>query len=251
MPQSNRESISHGDQWDKKVGLLRRYGVSNVWVNYSEQFQNHRYQNLDLNGDQWRAPEYFSKLLWKVQSENEEINVWQATSIRKIEENLTQDSIDQLINNWGISIIHGYYSSISNANSEYLNFESENIVISPYFNSILSYLRKREEEGLLWNTTVHEFFRFQSLINSTHITWVGDEIEILLNKKIETNFDRMQVILTFPLKWIIDYPDYFESWKRKVVGRGLIHEDITLPGVGDSLFVKIDISSSHDPMVVF
>ena len=149
--------------------------------------------------------------------------------------------IDKLISNWGVTVLHGYFSSGGNVpNSQFVNNDGATWVVDPEFNKRLEYLSLKGKESLLWNTTVTDFFRYQDYINSLRIKWGTDSVVIKQNAS-QTNDDKhpARVIISMPSEWQAESRDVVERWATRIESQGGVVEKSPMKFSNKTIFVSL------------
>ncbi len=91
---------------------------------------------------------------------------------RNAEMNLKNEmkQVDRLISDWGVFLNHGYYVR----GHEILVEKNGRLVINPYFDRLLGYMRLRQEGGSLLNTTVRDLLDYWILTGNVLFTYFPD-----------------------------------------------------------------------------
>lgn len=195
---SSRNWIDHGlanglrcaglksEGWDAEadnyiMDILQGYGYEYCW-NYLD--VNTKYiDGLNMLGNQYlNIP---NNLLY--QNTNLKLSdgtpMWQwwswRTSALSLKTRFTTDNIDNLIDDFGLSIIHDYYAHASN--DGYFYHSGEPYVIDEDFDTVLAHIQTKQTSGDMWVPTLSEWGDYFRKISQVDIEITGNRTYKITN----------------------------------------------------------------------
>jgi hypothetical protein len=95
---------------------------------------------------------------------------WEAWFPKSSSQRYTDQSIDTLVADWGVSIAHAYMTFVGEENLAWRLAPDDSIEIGPEFDGLLAHMSALQSDGLLWNATLKEFMRYQEQLEDLHLS---------------------------------------------------------------------------------
>jgi hypothetical protein len=194
---SIKESIGKFKLYSASVTLWQRFFSADelTKMNFFPAFFEllHRFSyNGEMNslntrqGEAYPTPLYWlhktrtgSFYSWATDYENDYTRIWKKKADNECVAELQQ--LDQLINDYGIFVNHGYYCR--NRVDHDLTYEHDGrVYLNPYFNKILENMALKRDEGDLYITTIRDLMNYWILTEDVTFKYIPDgSIDIINN----------------------------------------------------------------------
>ncbi|MEZ0536582.1 hypothetical protein ACAG39_04935 [Caldicellulosiruptoraceae bacterium PP1] len=143
--------------------IFLKYGYKYCW-SYND-------EHLDsLNMLQPNNYSYHPQIIFKNYNfgEGDSLYQWDSYRPRNLIKEVTQQSLEKLIDENGISILHDYFTHPMQKNKFFFG-KNKNVYLTKEFDNMLSMLAEYRNKGLVWIPTVREFGDYQELLKNIYI----------------------------------------------------------------------------------